>query len=1670
MSSPVGRRAVLAAIALLAVGFGGGYLTARLGPAKPTTGASASSRSSGFAWPLFGKLRAADAPRALPPKPDGFAVWTSRLDVAKSGPRACIRMSRPLDPRHSYGDFVTVSPELGHPAAVTVAGDELCVAGVGYESRTITLLRGLPAADGETLQANDDVAFQAGSKPVYVGFAGGGVILPREDADGLGLETVNVSRLHIEVWRVPDRNLVRKEISAPDPTPEGSYAYEEGRDSVGDDGRKIWAGDMAVRGSPDQRATTVFPLGAVLKTLEPGAYVVTARDASGLRGGAQKPGMAEDRNPARARRWVLFTDMALQAYDGSNALDVTVRSLKTAQAMGGVRVAMVGKDGGELASANSDGSGRAHFARALLAGEDGAAPARVMAYGPRGDFTVMDLERAPIDLSKQDVAGRMIPGGGPKTGKAALDPSATVDGFLYADRGIYRPGETLHLVALLRDRLARSVKDRRGSLVIRRPSGLEFSRTHFAASPSGAVNLDTVLPAAAPRGVWKASLEMDGADSPSGEVSFQVEDFVPQRLAVTLAGDADRPVAAGETRQVQVSARFLYGAVASTLPVRSEGRVIADPNPFPALKDYRWGDQQKPFSEKLLQGPPSITDGAGRAIQTFHSDDLGGSTQPLLALFTASVFEPGGRPVSEQVNLKVRLTPLYLGVKVTAGSGQEPLQTFDVIAVDAMGRRVAAPKAHYKLISERWNYDWYEQSGRWAWRRSSRDIPIAEGVINIGAGAAARISKHLPWGDYRLELDEATTGARTVIRQSSGWSEPADGVEPPDAARVSAVRTGHRVGDTVEVRVEAPFAGEAEVAVATDRLIASRSIHVPKDGATVRLKADANWGGGAYVMVTVVQPRDPVSSPKPRRALGLVYVPLEPPGRKLSVALATPQVLDSKAPVLVPLTVKGLGAGEKAHVTLAAVDEGVLRLTHQKNPDPIAWYFGKRALGLTYRDDYGRLLNPNLGAAGAVNFGGDEFGGAGLSVVPVKTVALWSGIIDTDASGHVTIRLPPGDFNGQLRLVAVAWTDKAVGAGFTDMTVRQPVVAELSLPRFLAPGDRAQATLELDNVAGRAGAYRADVLGAGGFSAPPGRTYILAAGQRIAQHLDLVAPSRPVIGAVELKAAGPGFVSDRRYPLQTRLGWGPTTRAVTALQKPGESYTPPASLLNGFAAGGVSLTVSYSPFRGFDPAPIAAALSHYPYGCSEQLVSTALPLLYAPDVGGTPRLRAPAAALSTTVAKLLDREALDGSFGLWRVGDGEADPWLGAYIVDFLLEAKAHGAVVPEDALARALSGMKLVSKPDGFSSVGYQMQAPYGPGLDRRKLQEENRRRRSRGAAYALYDMAKAGQGDLARLRWFHDVGFKTEPSPLARAHIGAGLAAMGDRVRAHDSFVEAVKTLGFKEEGDWYQSPLRDLAGVIALAYEAGETGIARQLQGRLENTVRAPDELNTQEQGHLLRAAHAMLAAAGPTNIRASGVRPQGAARFAVGRLADARLVNAAPGAIWRTVTVSGLPTVPPRVGGSGLRLEKQFLGLDGVAVDPGALKQGQRVIVRLSGRADDQRSMLTVVDDALPAGLEIEAVLKPADAQGVTTGDDGQKAAPGRFAFLGRLNEPSLQEKRDDRYVAAFKLDGGKPFVLAYVARAVTPGDFFLPGAEARNMYRPGVNAHTAAGRLRVAAGP
>ncbi|ESQ85706.1 alpha-2-macroglobulin [Asticcacaulis sp. AC466] len=1655
------RTLIAGAAAVLIAGFGIGFLTdhALSSNAREKTAAAAGEIGKP-ATGLFGKVRDKNAPRAGDRKPDGFDVWKQTLDTSGASPKACVQFSKPLDASKPYGDYVVVSPALPSAPAIAVKNDTLCVSGFGFNDRRITLLKGLPGKGSEQLKENRDLDFSFGEKPPYVGFAGNGVILPREEADGVAVETVNVSALAFEVWHVSDRNLVRKQVSAPDPVAEGEYDYGYGDDSADDIGVKIWTGKVAVKSGNGDRVTTVFPLGAVLKTLKPGAYVVKVRDASG---GRDKN---ESDEPAKARRWILYTDMALTTYKGQNGLDVVARSLKTAKPLSGVKVDLVASNGDVLGEARTDVDGRATFGGALLKGKDALTAKMVMAYGANDDFTASELDRSPMDLTSHNVGGRDT-GGEKGDGRAN---ASGVDSYMYADRGIYRPGESVHLVAMIRDPEGRVIKDRKGVIVISRPSGVEAFRLHFDKTPMGYAGANVTLPKSAPRGQWSARVELTGMDQPAGSTSFAVEDFAPQRLGVDIKADAQRPMLSPtETRPVTVNARYLYGAIGAGLQVTGEARIRADGNPFPAFNEYRFGDETKPYEEKYVDLPGTTTDGQGNALFPFQASLAGDTTQPLTVLLTASVFEPGGRPVRESQTLRIKTAPLYLGVKVDQKDRNwrdAPRMAFNIIGLTPQGQKTAAKGVVVKLISEVWDYDWYISGGKWNWRSTHRDVVVSTKTYDLNANTGASFERNLDWGDYRLEV-ELPGQARTVTRFSSGWGSTQKGTDAPDFVRLTTGSKTYNQGDTIELTLKGPYKGEAQIAVATDHLIDLKTVSVGENGTTVRLKSSAAWGGGAYIMVSVMQPRDPVTSSKPRRAIGLIYVPLDPKSRKLGVKVLAsdqpqrPQVdKNGNGFIDVPIQISGVKIGDRAKVSVAVVDQGILNLTKFKSPDPVDWYFGKRALGVDYNDDYGRLLDPNLGAA-APTFGGDQLGGEGLTTTPIRTIALWSGVVQTGLDGKAYIRLPIQKFNGELRVMAVAWTDDAVGKADSRMIIREPVVADLALPRFLAPGDTAFATLQLDNTDGKPGLYKAVVKGLQGLILAFEKAFNLNRGQGAIETIPMTAPNRTGISTVQIGLNGQGYVFNDSFQIQTRNGWGPQTRVMTASQKVNEVWTPDSALLAGLQPGSATVEVSYSPFRNIDPAPLAANLSKYPYGCTEQVTSAAMPWLFVSEslVGKT--AAGPAqAALKQAADKILDRQSQDGAFGLWRPGDGNADGFVGAYATDFLLEAKARGVYVPQEAIDKSLNAMRQMSRPDGYASVNYRLSVPSSWNWFGVSGEQLTKQLRSRASAYSLYVLAKAHSGDLARLRWYRDVQFREEKSPLARAQIAAGLVMMGDRSRGRLAFNEAIQALGYSDPNDWYQTPLRDLAGIIALAYEVGEGDIARSLIPRLENAMKSPSQMNTIESAYVLKAASYMMKAAGATKIDAQGVSVLPSSlnvqRYGIGQLAAARLKNGGSGPIWRTVTVIGTPIAAPGAESHGISLVKTFYNLDGSRLDPSHLTQGQKVLVVISGRSDRAELRPIVVDDPLPAGFEIESTLTNEDAKN------------GPFRFVGTLTDLKVSEARDDRFIAALDVTASNSFSMAYIARAVTQGDFYLPGAEAKDFYRPETYGRTQGGRMVIGA--
>jgi uncharacterized protein YfaS (alpha-2-macroglobulin family) len=1595
-----------------------------------------------------------------------------KLETEGAAPQACLTFSQPLGntPAIHFEDYIRISPAAN--ISLQRNGNRLCIGGLSFEKKyEVTIAKGLPAEGGAGTLAPETVAVSFGEMPPHVGFADSGFILSRDQVSGLPIETVNVDKVKVTVARVGDRILARTELGRGYQDREGEYDAETGT-TVSTIAAPVWSGVLSVKKRLNERVITGFPIADVLTPRKPGAYSVTVERVKAI-------GESEARDPERyqtdqRQRWIFDTDLMLTSFSGQDGLHVFVRSLKTAKPVSGADVSLLATNNDELGRVKTDGNGQAVFAAGLTRGTAALAPRMLMAY-LGDDFSAMELNRPGLDLSDQGVEGR--------------EDAHAVDAFLYTDRGIYRPGETIDAVGLIRDRVGKALAPGLNAngpiaLALKRPDGVEAGHWRLDPNEAGGIAQAIVLSPTAPRGAWRIEASLAGDKATIGETEIQVQDFVPQRLKVTLATDA-KVLAPDAPATIKIDARYLFGAPAAGLA--GEGHITLAPDPAPvAEKNWHFGladDRLESEPQDLAVGNMDA-DGKGEVALDLGALKLPETSLPLKATIDIAVVEPGGRTTNNQLELPVRLKPVLLGLRsanpnARVGEGEKAL--IEVALFEANGQHIARAKLDYRVIALVDNYDYYFENGNWRWKRFTRERPIVISSLPVTAERPAAIqTPALEWGRYRVEVTDPDTAVTSSLIVNAGWMTSGNDNPAPEKVALSLDGTSVKAGDTAHIKIKPPFAGEVLLTVASSRVFQTRSFSVPAEGKTVDIEASADWGPGAYVIASLYRPQSAAEGHAPIRAVGVAWVPLDMSDRTLAVAIGAPPVARPRTTLNVPVSVTGTKSGEPVYVTLAAVDEGILQLTRFTTPDPNGHYFGKRRLAVDIRDDYAHLIDASGAESGEIRQGGDA-GGAGLSVVPTKTVALFSGLVKLGGDGKVTIPLDLPDFNGGLRLMAVAFGTSGIGHADAQMAVRDPVVGEISFPRFLAPKDQARMTLLVNNVEGGAGTYHIHIAGSGAVTFPPvdEDLPLAAAEQKIATYP--IGGGDPGIGTIALTLTGPDTLKiAHEWQIQVRPAHFPLTIGTVALQQPGESFALDPAILKGFMPGTAKITIGLSTLRGIDLPGLIAALDQYPYGCSEQLTSRALPMVYLEDLKLAAGKVAPDdehLRVQEAINLLLEREDNDGSFGLWRLGDRHATPYLGVYIVDFLARAKVKGYAVPDEALDRAYKGM------DHYDSSGsWMIDVFWGPAR-----QDYRRDPILAGKAYADYVLARAKRADIGELRYLHDTSFE-RLEPAAKAQLGAALAIMGDKARSLHALDAAEREMTAPRSrwdwaGDYYRSPVRDIAILLTLSTEIGDTARVERVTAQLEGQDTRTDQLSTQEQAWLSVAAATLLAKGGPISVsvnQAAAVptpppvtlKPDAAAiakRFTI--------ENKGQGAVFRAVTAYGVPVTAPAAMANGIKLTKSVTAIDGSQIDLAAVKQNDRLVVHLSGQSADDAYHQSILVDMLPAGWEIEAVIH----QGTEENGNG-------FPWLGKITPTKSAEKRDDRFVAALDLgavrnrqsnendedgdapDDPKSFNLAYVVRAVTPGQFVLPAAVLQDMYRPPVMARTDAGTVKIAGKP
>ena len=1525
----------------------------------------------------------------------GVLVRQIRTEPEADPPRACVSFTVAPARRDDFhpADWVRLDPPVPG-AAVTREGDELCISGVPSGATTRVVLRaGMPGEGGLSLLHDATLPVAMANRRPRIDFDTRLFVLPRGQSPAIGLTTVNLSEVALTLARLTERNVVGflrdNRLGQPVDAGDASAIAERS-------GRTVWQGAAPVpRWEMNGTAHTALPLPDALAASGPGLYALIARAGDGT------PGAPE------ATQMILRTDLAPTVWRGADGLTVQVRGFADVLPRQGVALRLLAQNNDVLAEAVTGADGAGRFAAPLLHGEGAVAPRAVEAMAG-DDYTVLDLDAAAFDLSDRGVAGLPHPG--------------PLDAFVWLDRGIYRPGETANVMALLRDDAGRPA-DIPARVIIRRPNGQTFLEATPARTAGAALYLPVTLSAGAPGGTWTVEVRSDPAAPPVGKASFRVDAFVPDRMAVELGPIAGQLVP-GQATTLPVAARFLYGAPGAGLTGQAQLRLAIDPAPFPALSGYRIGLADEAFApdEQSLDLPD--TDAQGHttlAVPLQHAPD---TTHALKASVTVGVNDPSGHASMATVDIPVRAAGPLIGIRPAFAddaidAGAEA--AFDIAAVAPDGTRIALP-AKLRLVRERPDWRLVMHGNLARYETVWRDEPLETKDLAIPADRPAHVARRLDFGRYRIEVTQAGGLAASSVRFRAGWVA-ADNPDVPDLVDVSAGRASYASGETARIHIAAPFGGQATLLVLSDRVQSLRNVPVGERGTDVDVPVGADWGAGAYVAVHVFRPAADARA-RPQRAIGLVWIGVDPGARKLPVAFEAAEKYTPRARAEVRLrTAPG------AWVSVAAVDEGILRLTNFPSPDPGGHFFARQRLGLDIRDDWGRLIAPPDGAATALRQGGDE-GSFVLPDIPQKTVTLFTPPRQAGADGVAEIPLDLPDFNGQVRLMAVAWSGDRLGAAHADILVRDALVAEPLLPRFLAPGDQARVTVLLNNLDLAAGEDVATLSVAGplALAGPARLAATLAPGAR-ALPGTLLAATGAGRGIIRLDVTGPGgFHIQRETAITIRPARGAVTTVAGRELPPGVD-SPLAPALADYIPGTWQATARFGGAVRYDVAGLVAVLDRYPLLCLEQATSRGFPLALLPDgaIAGPDR----AGRLQGYVQSVLDRQRFDGGFALWSAS-GEAEPWLSAYATEFLLRARTAGAAIPDAALKDALKFLN-------DAADGEEDDQPAGRAAQ----------------AYRLYVLGLAGQGQPGAARVIAE-RIDQLPTPLAKAQLGAALALAHDRPRADAAFAAAVAPSG---RGWWdadYGTALRDQ---VATAVLLKESGAAPDRLARLLDTLPGSDlnadALSTQELAWAA-AAGAVLGRDGkPARIALDGQAIAPAPVLAVALTGPATARNLGEAAVWQTVSVTGVQVTPAAAARAQMRITRQFFTLDGQPLNLDTLRQNTVFVMLLEGRAEDGQAHRAMVQHGLPAGWEIAARF-------------GGGAAPGT-SWLGKLTEAEAQPAADDRYAAVVALTGEAPaFRLAVRVRAVTPGVFELPGAEVSDMYRPGIFARQAAGRVTVQA--
>lgn len=1338
------------------------------------------------------------------------------------------------------------------------------------------------------------------------------------------------------------------------------------------------------------------------------------------------------RNTSVARN-ILASDLGLIVKGGNDgSLLIAVSDLRTTDPMSGVKLDVLDLQRKSLGQVVTDREGLATLPASkhkpfLLVASKGTQ----RGYLPLGDGNA-------LSVSEFDVQGEAIQRG--------------LKGFLYGERGVWRPGDSLYLAFMLQDAQNKLPKDHPVVLELTDPRGRLDQKHVRTTSVNGVYAFRCATATDAPTGFWNARVVVGGT---SFHKSIRIETVKPNRLKIHL-DVGERITGAGEQR-VALKSNWLHGAPARGLKSRVTVTMDAGAANFKGYEHYTFDDLRTFVPEEEQVAFDGTLDEQGET--TFPLELQAGRSAPAMVRtnIVTRVFEAGGDASMDRTSVDYYPYSAYTGIRAPdAFNAWGSLVTdtsyaMPVVALDANGKPLAGHALKAQVYKMQRNWWWDGDLDGAANYISSPSVELRE-EFDLKTDAKGRTTLKFrvnrpDWGRFTVRVTDPVSGHSSALQfylDWPGWEGRSRREEPEQAAMLSfnSDKDTYNVGDQATLIIPSAGSGRALVSLETgSRTIDAVWVDLKEKETRYTFPVTADMAPNVYAHVTVVQPHAKTLNDMPIRLYGVITILVEDAMTHLQPVITMAKEIKTDAPFEVEVSEQD---GDAMTYTLAIVDEGLLDLTRFKTPDPWKHFYAREALGVRTWDVYDQVIGAfGRQIARVLALGGSDDAGPAENAKAnrFKPVVKYVGPFKLERGKKAKHSFTISNYVGSVRVMVVATDgEKAYGNAEKAVPVKKPLMVLATLPRVLSPGETADLPVTVFAMDAKVKEVKVK-LEPNSFlilEGPAEKTIRFnSVGDQVVRFNVRV---KEAIGVAKVKVSvsGAGESASESIELQVRQPNLPVTDVTEVYLEPGKSWQETPEPIG--IAGTNSAYVEVSTIPPVDFGRRLQYLIDYPHGCLEQTTSKAFPQLFIAKVMDLPTRteQSMRANVEAGLRKMSQFQRADGGFNYWPGNGDYYDDWTSIYAGHFMVEAQREGFKPAGNTLANWLSFQRKAARE-------WQGTIPTGWSREATQLTQ----------AYRLYTLALAKHPELAAMNRLRE---QRDLSIMARWMLAASYAYVGQKDAAKklvDGVPDAIQA--YTQQGYTYGSDLRDEAMIAEALMNMGETAKAAGVIQRIAKNLSSEGWYSTQTTAFgLMATAHFSqqdkLGKGISYKLTVDGKATDKFTEKAISRLdlptpngkGNAAIANTGKTGLYVRYVRTGVPLAGEESASArGLNMNVVYTTMDGKAIDPGRIEQGTDfvAVVKLThpGVVDGYQQL--ALTQVFPSGWEIR-----------NSRMEGSEGAVPMSAF-------TYQDVRDDRVMTYFDLWRGNTVTYRVMLNASYTGRYYLPGASCEAMYDHTVNARS-----------